>query len=39
MGLIACPEIIPALADIAAGYKEALSELSEALDTAEAMSK
>lgn len=39
VGLIACPEIIPALADIAAGYKEALSELSEALDTAEAMSK
>ncbi len=39
VGLIACPEIIPALADIAAAYKEALAELSAALDTAEAMSK
>ncbi|SIB95316.1 diacylglycerol O-acyltransferase [Mycobacteroides abscessus subsp. abscessus] len=39
VGLIACPEIIPSLADLAADYQQALSELAAALDTAEAVAE
>ncbi|AHC27430.1 MULTISPECIES: wax ester/triacylglycerol synthase family O-acyltransferase [Mycobacteriaceae] len=34
VGLIACPEILPDLADLAAGFPRALAELKRALETA-----